>query len=201
MLERIHIALEWISRRAVWIGGAALLAAAVMVTLDVLSRKFLNVTMSGADEISGYVFAAGTTWAYSYCLLHRANIRIDALYNFMPRWLCAVLDTVAVVLLLIYNGVLAYRAWGAFSQSWERDSVSITTLATPQWIPQLFWASGLIFFELVLVFVLLYTLVGLLRGDLDLVKRIAGVPSVAEEIEAETHGMNLRTLQTGARED
>ncbi len=201
MLERIHIALEWISRRAVWVGGAALLAAAVMVTLDVLSRKFLNVTMSGADEISGYVFAAGTTWAYSYCLLHRANIRIDALYNFMPRWLCAFLDAIAVTLLLIYNGVLAYRGWGAFSQSWERDSVSITTLATPQWIPQLFWASGLIFFELVLVFVLLYTLVGLLRGDLDLVKRIAGVPSVAEEIEAETHGMNLRTLQTGVRED
>ena len=201
MLERIHGVLEWISRRAVWIGGAALLAAAVMVTLDVLSRKFLNVTMSGADEISGYVFAAGTTWAYSYCLLHRANIRIDALYNFMPRWLCAVLDTVAVILLLIYNGVLAYRAWGAFSQSWERDSVSITTLATPQWVPQFFWASGLIFFELVLLFVFLYTMVGLLRGDLDLVKRIAGVPSVAEEIEAETHGMNLRTLQTGARED
>ena len=201
MLERIHIALEWISRRSVWIGGAALLAAAVMVTLDVLSRKFLNVTMSGADEVSGYVFAASTTWAYSYCLLHRANIRIDALYNFLPRWVCAILDTVAVVLLLIYNGVLAHRAWGAFSVSWERDSVSITTLATPQWIPQLFWASGLIFFELVLVFVLLYTLVGLLRGDLDLVKRIAGVPSVAEEIEAETHGMNLQTLQTGARKD
>ena len=197
MLERIHGVLEWISRRAVWIGGGALLAAAVMVTLDVLSRKFLNVTMSGADEISGYVFAAGTTWAYSYCLLHRANIRIDALYNFLPRWVCAVLDTVAVVLLLIYNGVLAYRAWGAFSESWAKDSVSITTLATPQWIPQLLWASGLIFFELVLVFVFLYTLVGLLRGDLDLVKRVAGVPSVAEEIEAETHGMNL---QTGSRE-
>ena len=197
MLERIHRALAWISRRAVWVGGAALLAAAVMVTLDVVSRKFLNVTMSGADEISGYVFAAGTTWAYSYCLLHRANIRIDALYNFLPRPVCAVLDAVAVALLLIYNGVLAHRAWGAFAESWDKDSVSITTLATPQWIPQLFWASGLIFFEVVLVFVFLYTLFGLLRGDLDLVKRVAGVPSVAEEIEAETHGMNLRT---GARE-
>ena len=192
-MERIHSALEWISRRAVWVGGAALLAAAIMVTLDVLSRKFLNVTMSGADEVSGYVFAASTTWAYSYCLLHRANIRIDALYNFMPRWLCAVLDTVAVLLLLIYNSELARRAWGAFAESWDKDSVSITTLATPQWIPQLFWASGLIFFELVLIFVFLYTLSGLLRRDLDLVKRIAGVPSVAEEIEAETHGMNLRT--------
>ena len=75
--------------------------------------------------------------------------------------------------------------------------MSITTLATPQWIPQLLWASGLIFFELVLLFVFLYTMVGLLRGDLDLVKRIAGVPSVAEEIEAETHGMNLQTSRAG----
>ena len=198
MLERIHIALEWISRRAVWVGGAALLAAAVMVTLDVLSRKFLNVTMSGADEISGYVFAASTTWAYSFCLLHRANIRIDALYNFLPRWVCAALDAVAVLLLLIYNSELARRAWNAFTESWDKDSVSITTLATPQWIPQFFWASGLVFFELVLIFVFLYTVVGLLRRDLDLVKRVAGVPSVAEEIEAETHGMNLRT---GAQED
>ncbi len=197
MLEGIYRAFGWISRRAVWVGGAALLAAAIMVTLDVLSRKFLNVTMSGADEVSGYVFAASTTWAYSYCLLNRANIRIDALYNFLPRWACAVLDTVAVSLLLLYNGVLAYRAWGAFSESWDRDSVSITTLATPQWIPQLAWASGLIFFEVVLLFVFLYSMIGLLRGDLDLVRRVAGVPSVAEEIEAETHGMNL---QTGARE-
>ena len=193
MLQRIHLTLEWISRRAVWVGGAALLAAAIMVTIDVLSRKFLNVTMSGADEVSGYVFAASTTWAYSYCLLHRANIRIDALYNFMPRWLCAVLDAFAVLLLLIYNSELARRAWNAFTESWDKDSVSITTLATPQWIPQFFWASGLVFFELVLIFVFLYTLTGLLRGDLDLVKRISGVPSVAEEIEAETHGMNLRT--------
>jgi len=196
MFERIYHALEWVSRRAVWMGGAALLLAAVMVTLDVVSRKLFNVTMSGADEISGYVFAASTTWAYSYCLLHRANIRIDALYTFLPRRLCAVLDTLAVALLLLYNSVLAYRAWGAFSESWARDSVSITTLGTPQWIPQLFWASGLIFFEAVLLFVFLYTMAGLLRRDPDLVGRIAGVPSVAEEIEAETHGM---TLPAGAR--
>ena len=199
MLERIHGLLEWISRRAVWIGGAALLAAAIMVTVDVLCRKFLNVTMSGSDEISGYVFAAGTTWAYSYCLLHRANIRIDAVYNLLPRPVCAALDLGAVLLLLAYNGVLARRAWGAFAESWDKDSVSITTLATPQWIPQLFWASGLVFFEIVLLFVCLYTIVGLARGDLELVRRVAGVQSVAEEIESETHGMNLPTASARER--
>ena len=78
MFAMIHHRLEQISRFAVWVGGAALMAAAFMVTVDVLFRKFVGITMSGSDEYSGYVFAASTTWAYSYCLLHRSNVRIDA---------------------------------------------------------------------------------------------------------------------------
>ena len=78
---RINAALSRIAQVAVWIGGASLLACAILVTIDVITRKLLNWTFSGSDEISGYAFAASTTWAYSYCLLHRANIRIDAVYN------------------------------------------------------------------------------------------------------------------------
>ena len=88
MLEqfaRIHRIFERLSLWAVWVGGAALMLSAIMVTVDVLARKYLNITMSGSDEITGYVFAGATTWAYAYCLLHRSNIRIDAVYNLLPR--------------------------------------------------------------------------------------------------------------------
>lgn len=88
MMEKfaqVHSALQLASRWLVWLGGVALLISAIIVTLDVLCRKFIGVTMSGSDEISGYVFAASTTLAYSYCLLHRSNVRIDALYNLLPK--------------------------------------------------------------------------------------------------------------------
>ena len=62
MFASIHRRLEVISRVAVWIGGGSLLLAAVMVTVDVLCRRFLGITMSGSDEYSGYIFAASTTW-------------------------------------------------------------------------------------------------------------------------------------------
>ena len=101
-LAAIHSALKRVSLWAVWLAGLALLLSAIMVTVDVLCRKFLGVTMSGSDEISGYVFAAGTTWAYSYCLLNRSNVRIDALYNFLPVGVRAGLDVFGVTLLLIY---------------------------------------------------------------------------------------------------
>jgi TRAP-type C4-dicarboxylate transport system permease small subunit len=191
MFAAIHARLEKLSQYAVWLGGATLLAAALMVTVDVLARKIFNVTMSGSDEYSGYVFSATTTWAYSYCLLHRSNVRIDALYNLLPRRVTAVLDVVGLALLMYYMSYMTYFALVSFQNSWVSNSVSITTLGTPQWIPQLFWVMGLVLFFVTLIFVVLYALVALLQRNWDLVAQIAGVPSIAEVMEEETHGIDV----------
>lgn len=191
MLESIHSRLERISQLAVWVGGAALLAAALMVTVDVLSRKIFSITMSGSDEYSGYVFSATTTWAYSYCLLHRSNVRIDALYNYLPRKVTAILDVVGLLLLFYFMSIMTYYAMVSFVDSWVNNSVSITTLGTPQWIPQLFWVAGLILFFVTLIFVVVYSTIALLQRNWDLVARVAGVPSIAETMQEETHGIDV----------
>ncbi|MGI9475659.1 MAG: TRAP transporter small permease subunit [Hyphomicrobiaceae bacterium] len=189
VLEAIHDRLERISRAAVWLAGGALLLAAIMVTVDVLSRKFLGVTMSGSDEISGYVFAAGTTWSYAYCAIHRSNIRIDALYNFLPQGVQAVLDVVGLSLLFAYMSLLTVSGWEVFVTSFEKNSVAISTLATPLWIPQLFWITGLIMFLITLGFLIIYSGFALITGQLDVVQKVAGTLSVEDEIEEETQGI------------
>lgn len=191
-LVQIHTWLERISRAAVWIGGAGLLVCAIMVTGDVILRKLLSVTMSGSDEISGYVFAASTTWAYSYCLLHRSNVRIDAVYNFLPNWIKAILDLLGLILLLIYMTYLTDKSIDVFVTSWQRDSVSITTLATPLWIPQLLWVTGLCWYVLTLGFLIVYVLLSLGLRDIQTVQRIAGAMNVEETLDEETHGMETR---------
>ena len=190
-LDRIRSLLERLSRYAVWIGGATMLLAAIMVAVDVMCRKFLGITMSGSDEISGYVFAASTTWAYSFCLLHRSHIRIDALYNQLPLPFRAVLDVIGVGLLLLYMSVLTQHAWIAFITSYENNAVSITTLATRLWIPQLFWVAGLILFAITLAFVFIHALVALLARNWQLVAKVAGIMSIEEEIEEETAGVDV----------
>ena len=191
MLERIHSVLKKASRVAAWCGGGALMLAAIMVTIDVISRKLFAVTMSGSDEITGYVFAAAIAWSFSYCLLHRANVRIDALYNHLGSKTRAWLDLLGLVLLLIFVSILAIKGVTVFTDSLEFNSTAMTTLATPLWIPQLFWISGVVFFFLTLSFLTLYTLVCILRGDLKTVSRIAGVRSHEEEILEETHGTGV----------
>ena len=200
MLESIHSRLERISQLAVWVGGAALLAAALMVTVDVLSRKIFNITMSGSDEYSGYVFSATTTWAYSYCLLHRSNVRIDALYNYLPRKVTAILDVVGLLLLFYFMSIMTYYAMVSFVDSWVNNSVSITTLGTPQWIPQLFWVAGLILFFVTLIFVVVYSIIALLQRNWDLVARVAGVPSIAETMQEETHGIDVALVSESSAE-
>jgi len=161
-----------------------------MVSIDVIMRKLFSMTMSGSDEISGYAFAAATAWAYSYCLLHRSHIRIDALYGVLPAWLRLVLDAVGLALLLYYMTYLTSKALEVFRTSWAHDSVSITTLSVPQWIPQLLWVSGLCWFVITLAFLLIYVLVSLALGDVATVQKVAGAMSAESQIDEETHGMD-----------
>lgn len=189
MFTPILNATEKVARVAVWAGGAMMIFAACMVTVDVFLRKFFATTLGGADEISGYLFAISTAWAFSYALLHRVNVRIDALYLHFPAWLRAVLDLFGTTLLAGFVGLLTYRAWFLFLDTWENWSRSITPLQTPLVYPQAFWLAGLGLFSLTLFLVILATAWALLRGDLAEVQRIAGVRTLDEEVEEETHGI------------
>ncbi|MGI9423755.1 MAG: TRAP transporter small permease subunit [Hyphomicrobiaceae bacterium] len=187
MFATLHGQFMRVSQVAVWVGGLALMCSAIMVTGDVIARKLFGITISGSDEISGYVFAAGTTWAYSYCLLHRAHIRIDAIYNLLGLRTKALLDILGLLLLLYYIYLLTIGAIEMFLDNIKYNSTAQTTLATPLWIPQIFWVSGLCFFLLTLVFLTVYCIAALLRGEWSTIGQIAGVRSVEEEISEETH--------------
>ena len=186
VFERLHGGFKNISQVAVWLGGFALLLSAIMVTLDVIFRKLFGLTLSGSDEITGYVFAAATTWAYSFCLLNRSNIRIDALYNTLSIKPRAVLDVIGMMLLAYYVYLLTVSGFEMFVENLEYNSSAQTTLATPLWIPQVFWLSGLAFFLVCLVFLVIYGLFALLQKDWLTVSRIAGIKTVEEEISEET---------------
>ncbi|MDH3667913.1 MAG: TRAP transporter small permease [Paracoccaceae bacterium] len=196
----IHRLFGRLSAWAVWAGGFALLLSAFMVTIEVIGRKLGGTEVlpgftlpqfrvPGSDEYSGYVFAGATTWAYAYCLLHRSHIRIDALYNLLPRGVRALFDIFALSMLFAYMAYFTSKAVPVFIESWERDSVSVTPQLTPLWIPQIVWVTGLIFFNLTLIFMIVYTVTSLfVRGSAS-VQALAGTMSVSEEMEEETRGI------------
>ena len=198
-LEKLSVHAEKFARYMIWAGGALMLVAAVVVTLDVLQRKVSHLTgfnISGSDEISGYLFAISTSWAFSFALLHRANVRVDALYLLLPRKLQCLLDILGVILLSVFVAVVTWHAMNMVIHNTTNWSKSITPLLTPLAIPQFFWIAGLCIFLLNLFLVLLRVVLALLAGDLQTVGRAAGARTQEEEFEEEIRSLHLNEAIT-----
>ena len=190
MFDRLYRWANRIALAAAWTAGATMIFASVMVTFDVLIRKFFNTTLGGADEISGYLFAIATSWALPFAFLRRANVRIDALYVHLPRIACAVVDLLGATLLAVFAVALTWRGLALVADSVAIGARSVTPLHMPLVLPQSFWLAGWVMFSLCLLLVVFGIVRALVRGDLRTVHRLAGAMSVEEEIEDEGIGVH-----------
>lgn len=183
LLARLLHRAEALSRMAVWAGGALTLGAVFLISYDILVRKFFNVTIGGADEISGYVFAVSTSWALAFVVLQRANVRVDVLYERLPVRVSAFLDWLSLVALGVFLVFLTWNAYAVAATSFASNAAANTPLATPLWLPQGLWVAGLIWMCLVLALMLIRASVAMATGDLATVKALCGVISTREEAE------------------
>jgi len=179
----------------VQVGGWSLLAAAFLVTYDVITRKLLNISIAGADEISGYVFAVSTACAYSYALLTRSNIRIDFIYNKFPVKVQRLLDVLSMGITAGFFAVICYFAFNLVSDAIVYQSRSITPLQTPLAIPQTLWFSALCFALLTACVLFALSMLALLKGDTDKVNALVGIPSLDEEIRTELQGEETPAIE------
>ena len=190
-VERLLRRANALSLGAAWFGGAITLASVLLICFDVLVRKFFGFTTGGADELSGYAFAIRTSWSLAFVVLHRGNVRVDALYQLLPVRVSAVLDWLSLVALGVFMVFLTYYASFVVDTSWTQSSAANTPLATPLWIPQGLWFLGLVWMCLVLALMLVRASVALVTGDIPTIKGLCGVRSAEEEAEEEA--------ETGAR--
>lgn len=175
-------------RLAVWSirgGGGLMFLAALMIAIDVVLRKVFSVTLGGADELAGYAMAVSCTWSFSYVLLKRGNVRVDALYSHLPAPLCIVLDLLAVAALGGFAVILAWYGYDVFTTSWELGSRSNSSLKAPLWLPQALWWLGLVQFFLTACVLLARALSLLFARRTGEFKALLGAKTIEEEAAAE----------------
>lgn len=199
MLERLLGVAGRIAQLGVWVGGGLLIAASVMITVDVLARKAFGVTLGGSDELSGYCLAVSAAWAFAFALVHRANIRVDAVYKYFAPPVRAALDVVALIALAVFVAVVARYGFEVLATSIKLASRANTPLQTPLWIPQGLWFAGLGFFLVTLFLVTLKAVLAFARGRFAEVDRLAGLPDVAREAEEEVAALEQRLARAGER--
>jgi TRAP-type C4-dicarboxylate transport system permease small subunit len=196
-MELAWRAVAAVARVAIWIGGALLLAAAAIVSAEVVLRKGLGTlfgstfVFSGSDEISSYLFAVGTSLSMAHALVTRGHVRIDALYGFFSRRTRVLLDLFALVVLGIFVAALLERAWDAAWTSYIEQIRSNTPLRIPLAWAQLPWFGGIALFAMTLVLAVLRTLFALLRGDYATASATSSAVTQDEEVESELEGLGI----------
>ncbi|MEL6521489.1 MAG: TRAP transporter small permease [Pseudomonadota bacterium] len=164
------------------LGGYACLGLSFLIVVEILSRKILNVSLQGVDEIGGYVVAITGTFGMALAAVERAHTRIDILLRRLPGRIQASLNLLAYVALGLGAAFMAYMGWRTLSDSLAFNSVSSSPLQVPLWIPQSLWLAGLTMFGLAALWMALRGLMALTRG-LDAADRVLSPPTVAEEID------------------
>ncbi len=186
MIEKTLKHAQTLSLWLVWAGGALIVGSALLVTAEVFLRRFFNVSIGGADELSGYAFGIATTLGFAYALHQRAHIRVDVLFNFLPRGMQIIVSFFGLALLIGFAGVVSFMAWDMVSDTLTHGSRSITPMRTPLAIPQIPWLFGWVFFVFTGVVIALAALSRLIRGDRAGANALIGVKSIDEQIEDES---------------
>ncbi|MEZ5818117.1 MAG: TRAP transporter small permease [Hyphomicrobiaceae bacterium] len=178
------------------IGFAESLAASIgAMSLSAIfahwQEAFRSFIFSGSDEISGYLFAVGTSWSLAYVLCTRGHIRIDAVYGRLPLKIRGWLDLLAMTLLGVFVFAMVYRAYDVTWTNLVEYNRSNTNLRIPLAWAQVPWLAGLALFAIALVTAFLRTLFALVKGDYATAAATAGVATQDEEIENELKGYGI----------
>ncbi len=182
-----------------WAGGGMILLAAVVVTVEVISRKLLSFAFSGSDEIAAYLFAIGTSWSLAHVMVTRGHVRIDVLYGSLGARGKAVLDLIAILGLAVLVLAIVDRAGEIFLDNLAGANRSNTPLRIPLAWPQAPWFAGFVLFLVVTVLAFLRSLQALVRGDFATVSKTIGVPSQDEEVQGELGSLGIGTPNAGEK--
>lgn len=173
--------IERISRAAAILGGLAIIGVAIIVCAEVVLRNVFNFGLSAATELSSYVLAVTSAWAFSYALLRRVHVRVDALIRLFPQPIIAWLDLLALLALSWLASMMLWYGASVFWFSFVKRSTAMTPMQTPMWIPQGLWLLGLGLFFITSVTMIIVVGRCLLNGDAAQVNRLAGSFTVEEE--------------------
>ncbi len=118
------------------IAGLMLVAIAVLINVEIVTRGLFGASTLIADEYSGYLFAWLTLLGFGHALQDGAFLRVEGLIaRFSPRGR-AFADTTSALVGLVVAAVCTYATTLLALASYRYDTLSIQPSATPLWMVQ-----------------------------------------------------------------
>ncbi|MDR1741894.1 MAG: TRAP transporter small permease [Synergistaceae bacterium] len=129
--------------------GLAILAMGLILAYEVVCRYFFDAPTSWAQETSIYLFMWTMLAGSAYTLMQGKHVRIDLVFERLPRRVQLVLDALTSLAGVAFCAVVTWQAWDMIASAIRHTKVSATLLRVPMWIPlsSLLLGFGLLTFQ------------------------------------------------------
>ena len=103
----IHTASEWFER----VGLVALAAMGLATLVDVIGSKVFNLPLPGSTEITGVIQILAIAGGLAFSKIDGSQIRVDIIFEWLPRRGQAVIDVFSAILGLFFSAVAAWMSF------------------------------------------------------------------------------------------
>jgi TRAP-type C4-dicarboxylate transport system permease small subunit len=131
------------SRAAALLGGLAVLAITLLISLDVLLRYFLDRPLLFVDEVSSFLQVFVVFGGLAYTFLVGGHVRVDLVSAHLPPGMRAWLRLLTLALGVAFVLVVAWVTGQSALTAYRYGRVSAVMLY-PLWIPMLLIPAGLL---------------------------------------------------------
>lgn len=125
-----------------FLGGLFLTASVLLIFTEIITRTFFRHSTIGVFEIASFCVIWSVFFTASIAVKKNTHVRVDILPNLLPRRGAVLLDLVGTALVIAFAAYLTYSGIVLVQESYLIGEVTMTTLRTPLWIPQLVMPIG-----------------------------------------------------------
>jgi TRAP-type transport system small permease protein len=126
------------------VSEAALVVMLVLVAVDIVTRWLFNFSFEVSDEVGGYMLVVITFLSLPVCQVHGSFHQVELVQARISPRARALSQLIFILLALAACVLLAWQFIRLELSSWRFGDVAPTYLATPQWLPRLPMAVGVV---------------------------------------------------------
>ena len=125
------------------LSAVALLAAACVLTWEVVGRYFLSIPSDWQDELSAILLIGATFGSAGWTQARRGHVAIDALSHVLPRSVDRVRRRLADLCAFVFCAYFAFKSFQLFWEAWDEGQTTPSAWGSPLWVPYGCMAFGM----------------------------------------------------------
>ena len=131
-----HPTPSWMERACMLICEIGIVAIAVVVLTEIVTRNLLGFSFEASEELGGYIVVAISFLSLPVCQVYRSYHHVQFVQSRLSPRMQAVSHIFFDALSLGFCLLLVWQLSRFVLQTWRAEDIAPTLLATPLWVPQ-----------------------------------------------------------------